>query len=209
MTGLRGNRGFTLIELLTAMIIALVLATAIYETLNAGVKSNRKGNLLSRKNQTARLVMDFIESDLMTVSLSSSYPNWTFTATTYSEGSMYQDTLEFIAMNQVIDWNIGPTSDSMIVRYAMDTMPDTGKTGLIRVVNPYVTYPESENVSWQMISPDVVSLHFQYYDGSEWLEEWTDTAALPKQISITIGITDDNSDEGVAWYTTSLRLPKG
>ena len=202
------QNGFTLVELITAITIAMILATAIYGTLSAGINSKKKGNEIAEKNQIARAIFDQIRSDLLTASVSSTTPTWTFTATSLSNGTIYQDSVQFISTDQYVDWSAAGVSDEAIIRYAIDTVPNSTTIGLMRTVNRHITDPESTDLSYQLISEDVMSLHLQYYDGTEWLSEWADTSILPKAISITMGIRDQKNPELLNWYTTSLRLPK-
>jgi len=202
------KNGFTLIELLAAITIALILIGAVYETLNAAIKSKEKGTLISERNQKARIILGMIREDLESSSLSKATPSWSFTATTYSTGSVYKDTLKFIALNQTVDWDSTGQSDEAVILYSIDTNPNTGDIGLLKTVNRQITSPDSENLEYQMISKDINSLHFQYYDGSEWLDEWTSTDKLPKMISITIGMPDESSPDGYKEFVSTLRLPK-
>jgi prepilin-type N-terminal cleavage/methylation domain-containing protein len=205
----RHSHGFTLVELLTAIVIAVVIASAIYETLSIGLKSKKKGVDISEKNQIARVIFDNLRADLLSCSVSSTTPSWSFSGTMVSSGSTYQDTLQFVTLNQSVDWNTTAQSDESFVKYAIDTTPTNNKVGLIRIINRHVTDPDSTDLDYQFISGDVVSLHFQYYDGSSWLEEWmTDTTILPKMVSITMAVKDPNSVEGIEWYSTWIRLPK-
>jgi prepilin-type N-terminal cleavage/methylation domain-containing protein len=200
--------GFTLIELITAMTIAVILASAIYGTLSAGLNSSKQGYKIAEQNQIYRVVLDIVRDDLISASVSSTTPSWAFIATSLSSGSTYQDSVEFISINQSIDWSVTGQSDEAIIKYAIDTMPNTPFIGLIRITNRYITYPESETLNYQMVSKDIRSLDFKYYDGTEWVEEWVDTTILPKAVQITIGLQDSNDPEKLNWYTTSVRLPK-
>ncbi len=208
MQAMNKKNGFTLIELLAAITIALILIGAVYETLNAAIKSKEKGTLISERNQKARIILGMIREDLESASLSKATPSWSFTATTYSTGSVYKDTLKFIALNQTVDWDSTGQSDEAVILYSIDTNPNTGDIGLLKTVNRQITSPDSENLEYQMISKDINSLHFQYYDGSEWLDEWTSTDKLPKMISITIGMPDESSPDGYKEFVSTLRLPK-
>ncbi len=208
MQAMNKKNGFTLIELLAAITIALILIGAVYETLNAAIKSKEKGTLISERNQKARIILGMIREDLESSSLSKATPSWSFTATTYSTGSVYKDTLKFIALNQTVDWDSTGQSDEAVILYSIDTNPNTGDIGLLKTVNRQITSPDSENLEYQMISKDINSLHFQYYDGSEWLDEWTSTDKLPKMISITIGMPDESSPDGYKEFVSTLRLPK-
>lgn len=200
--------GFTLIELLLAITITVILGSAIYETLAVGLNAKKKGNVIADKNQMARSILDTIRSDLFTASVSSTTPSWQFTATTYSSGSIYQDTLQFYVTNQPIDWTVSGTSDEAIIKYAIDTVPNTNTIGLLRTVNRHVTDPDSTDLNYQLISTDVKSLHFQYSNDTAWVTEWTDATILPKAVSITIAMPDPELTDKLNLFTTAIRLPK-
>jgi len=202
------KHGFTLIELLLAITITVILGSAIYGTLAVGLNAKNKGNVIADKNQMARSILDTIRNDLFTASVSSTTPSWQFTTTTFSSGSIYQDTIQFIATNQPIDWTVSGNSDEAIIKYAIDTIPNTNIIGLLRTVNRHITDVESTDLNYQLISTDVQSLHFRYSNDTAWVDEWTDTSILPKAVSITIAIPDPEVNEKLDWFTTSIRLPK-
>jgi prepilin-type N-terminal cleavage/methylation domain-containing protein len=204
----RHYAGFTLIELLLAITITVILGSAIYETLAVGIKSKNKGNVIADKNQMARSILDTIRNDLFTASVSSTTPSWQFTATTYADGSIYQDSIQFFVTNQAVDWTVSGISDEAIIKYAIDTVPNTNTIGLLRTVNRHVTDPESTDLNYQLISTDVKSLHFQYSNDTAWITDWTDTSILPKAVSITIAIPDPEVTDKLNWFTTAIRLPK-
>ncbi len=209
--------GFTLIELLAAITIALVLASAIYATLSAGLKSREKGNTIAQNNQIARSVMELMQHDLLTASVSSISTTWAFNANASSmgNGSTYTDSLEFVATDQGIDWSSSPLpcSDEAFITYAMGTVPSIATpninvTGLVRTVNRHITTPTSTDTTSQLVSQSVVSLHFLYYDGTQWDTDWSVTTTLPQAVQITIGIQDAKTPSLVDWYTSEIRLPK-
>ncbi|MCX7918043.1 MAG: prepilin-type N-terminal cleavage/methylation domain-containing protein [bacterium] len=203
------SKGFTLIELLLAITIAVIVGSAIYGTLAAGLKSKQKGMVIAEKNQRARVILDTIRNDLLTASVSSTTPSWQFTATTYSDGSIYQDSIQFISTNQPIDWTVSGISDEAIIKYAIDTVPNTNTVGLLRIVNRHITDPESTDINYQLISTEVKSLRFQFANDTTWVSEWTDTTILPKAVMITIATPDIETPQMLNWFTTAIRLPKG
>jgi prepilin-type N-terminal cleavage/methylation domain-containing protein len=200
--------GFTLVELIAAITIALILGTAVYGTLSGGINSKKKGNSIAEKNQIVRGIFDQIRTDLYSISMSSTTPSWTFTASTLNEGSTYYDSVQFVTTNQSVDWAAPPSSDEAVITYAINTVPNTNTIGLMRTVNRHITDLVSTDLNYQMISQDVLSLHFQYYDGTQWVGEWTDTSIIPKAIMITMGIRNYENPTTLNWYTTSVRLPK-
>lgn len=211
--------GFTLVELLVAITIAVVLAGAVYATLSAGLKSREKGNTIAQNDQIARSILDQIQHDLLTASVSSSSSisstSWVFTATasTMGNGSTYTDSLQFVATDQGIDWTATPMSDEAFITYGIGTVqsvttPNTNLVGLVRTVNRHITTPGSSDTTSQLVSQSVVSLHFQYYDGTQWTPDWTETGTLPQAVQITVGIQDAQTPNLVDWYTDEIRLPK-
>lgn len=75
----------------------------------------------------------------------------------------------------------------------------TGQTGLVRMVGDRLALETSDSAgdtevlveSATVLSPEVVSLQFRYFDGVEliWVDEWDSTVSnsLPRAIEITIG----------------------
>jgi prepilin-type N-terminal cleavage/methylation domain-containing protein len=202
------KNGFTLIEILAAITIAIILLGAVYETLNVAIKSKEKGIAISERNQKARVILGMIKEDLESASLSDRTPSWTFTATTYSTGSIYKDSLVFYALNQPVNWDSTGRSDEAIIQYSIDTNPDTGEIGLLKTINRQVTTPASETLEYLTLSKDINSLHFEYYDGSEWEDEWTETRKLPSMVRVTLGMLDKSSPDGYKEFVSTIRLPK-
>lgn len=107
-------------------------------------------------------------------------------------------------------------SDEAFINYAMGTVssiasmnaPSTNLTGLVRTVNRHITSPGSTDTTIQLVSQTVVSLHFQYYDGTQWTPDWPDSGTLPQAVQVTVGIQDASTPNLVDWYTDEIRLPK-
>jgi prepilin-type N-terminal cleavage/methylation domain-containing protein len=103
----------------------------------------------------------------------------------------------------------GLTSSSGVVN------PRTGKTetGLVRrVMDRAVTLYASESGNLQglqqaaeVIAPEVASIEFQYYDGTEWLTEWNsdEMCCLPTAVRITVLLTERAEADGTSQASNS------
>lgn len=54
-----------------------------------------------------------------------------------------------------------------------------------------------------LIAPEVTSLSFQYFDGTDWLTEWDSeaTGSLPFAIEITLGLTSQQNENRIGLYS--------
>lgn len=108
--------------------------------------------------------------------------------------------------------------------------PNNYATGLVRrEMDRAITSWANENGNLsglesgdEILAPEVVSIEFGYFDGSEWLLEW-DTSTeemLPLAIQITLGMTSTvrsttpaaasaTASENVRYYSMILQLPTG
>ncbi len=103
----------------------------------------------------------------------------------------------------------GLTSSSGVVN------PRTGKTetGLVRrVMDRAVTLYASESGNLQglqqaaeVIAPEVASIEFQYYDGTQWLTEWNsdEMCCLPTAVRITVLLTERAEADGTSQASSS------
>jgi prepilin-type N-terminal cleavage/methylation domain-containing protein len=103
----------------------------------------------------------------------------------------------------------GLTSSSGVVN------PRTGKTetGLVRrVMDRAVTLYASDSGNLQglqqaaeVIAPEVASIEFQYYDGTEWLTEWNsdEMCCLPTAVRITVLLTERAEADGTSQASNS------
>ena len=122
------------------------------------------------------------------------------------------DTLTFLAtVNDPTKTGPG-TSDVAEVQYYLDMDDSTPEQWLLRRVD--VT-PDIDPFSGGMVAllgPKVLSLDFQFYDGSTWWTTWDSAEEIPVAVNITIGFftpktpTDVPSPENVEMFTTIVPL---
>jgi len=82
-------------------------------------------------------------------------------------------------------------SDFLEVSFFIQEDAETGKAALVRRWQA----PPDEDITmggtYEALTDQVSSLTFEYYDGVEWLAEWTDVASLPLAVRISLEMRDE------------------
>jgi len=213
------SRGFTLLELLMAVSLSAVLGVGLVVAFNGGRRAESRTTADADARQTGRIALDWIvrdldscwtsQSDLSAVvgiddelaekphdviifSTTSHLPPWR----ELSEDA-YNAELEGMSSGFGTAEVPDPEADYVHVEYNIGLGgEDGGFEGLVRRVKtiPFTGSEESED-GWvdQPIAREVVSLNIQYYDGSEWADEWDSgerepTEAYPEAFRVTIQV---------------------
>jgi len=162
---MRRNKGFTLIEVLLAASIALVILTAVYSAFYAGILNYKRVNAYSVRFQTARAVLNKIDSDLKN---SFAYYN------TDSGFKGEPKSIEFFTKVKVFKAESIAESEVAKVKYSII------KTGLIRQAALGADILKSQLPdSMKAAVNDVKDIKFEYalsvndaIKSHEWVDSW-------------------------------------
>lgn len=180
--------GFTLIEVIMATTLsALVLAGAFASLTTILTAYRMQGSRYDATNK-ASLILMHMTKDLNAAFLSPHQPMTRFVGTDNQQGQFNADTLTFIStINSALNTGAG-SSDLVEIQYYIDFDTSTPERWLLR---RYDVTPDMDPFSGgtlSLLGPQVVSLNFEYFDGTAWWPTWDSAEELPRAVNITIGL---------------------
>lgn len=213
------NQGFTLLELLVAMAMMTIIAASLYTSMSIGFKARESAEKAVEKGRSMEIAVELIRSMLV----SALDPDGTLAGQFEGEDEESNDgyaadTLTFYTA----DYN--PEEDELAsdiekVVLSMSVREDTDEKVIVRKVTTNLLSPETLDPDEEILCPNVRSMNLQYYDGSDWQDEWDSSDnedSLPQAVKITIVIEDeeieelevnDEDDEALYEYTETIMLP--
>lgn len=214
------RRGVTLLELLTVLVIAVLLAAGLAESFSAAVHYQLNARA---PRQTFRAQADFedrlrnaiarafVDSDLANdhtyfigrVDATGNNANDSGTGSTELIFTTEGASLPGLAAEspdtdfQVRNETLGPIGGVTENRMALTPIGEAGNTqGLfLRKQTPADEDPDQGGFE-SVLSDQVTSISFEFYDGTDWVAEWdTQTAdrRLPAAVRITYTLLDDET----------------
>lgn len=107
---------------------------------------------------------------------------------------------------------IPPRFDIVAVSYYLGTDSETGREGLLRVVDrlPGLASEDTEP-EVTLLSDKVRSLNVRYFDPfmKEWADEWSEPTYFPTAVMITIGVERAGSQSELLYLSSVTSLPMG
>jgi type II secretion system protein J len=212
-------RGFTLLELLVAMTMMTVIAASLYTSMSIGFKARESAERVVEKGRAAEIAVEAIKGMLMSAMVPNGVLAGSFTGEDGENDGGYQgDILTFYTA----DYN--PKEDELAcdiekVVLMMSLREDTKERVIARKVTTNLLSPTTIDPDEEILCGNVRSMNLQYYDGSDWVDEWVSSEndnALPEAVKITVALedtdtsgTDGNNDdeEDLYTYTETIVLP--
>ena len=209
------NRGFTLLELLIAMTMMTIIAASLYTSMSIGFRARESAEKVVAKGRSVEIAVEMIKGMLA----SAMDPDGNLAAEFVGEDDVGDDgyaadTLTFYT----VDYN--PEEDELAsdmekVELSVSVREDTDERVIVRKVTTNLLSSETLDPDEEILCPNVRSMNLQYYDGSDWQDEWDsgdNDNALPKAVKITIVLEkeeteDDDNDEDLYEYTETIMLP--
>ena len=120
-----------------------------------------------------------------------------------SQAALQDSSNDFTQQNQAR----GP--EGGIVEYALELSP-VGSAGdkkgiFIRVQRPADTNPTSGGYEWLLL-PDIDSLMFEFWDGTQWQQSWDTTTQTPVRLPAAVRITYSKGNETPTVFVVRLPL---
>ena len=214
------NQGFTLLELLIAMTMMTIIAASLYTSMSIGFKARESAERVVEKGRAAEIAIELIKGMLISALVPNGILAGTFDGEDGEGDNGYPaDTLTFYTS----DYN--PKEDELAgdiekVELKMSVREDTNERVIVRKVTNNLLSPTTIDPDEEILCGNVRSMNLQYYDGSDWLDEWVSTEndnALPKAVKITIVLentdssstnsSEDENEEDLYTYTETIVLP--
>ena len=203
------RRGFTLIELMLSIALFAVVLAAINGVLYGALRLRNKTVRSLDLALPLEHALQVLRRDLEGIvppggTLAASVKSGSVTGVTSSDTGF-----EFYA-NTGVTQGLQPWGDVQRVGYVL--MPSTNQLGggakdLVRVISRNLLASVQDTPEQQHLLSGVVSMEFQFYDGSQWKTSWDSTseaAVLPNAVKVTLSVEAPADEE-----PTSGRRPGG
>jgi general secretion pathway protein J len=185
----RPATGFTLIEVLVAITLVSLVMTSVYGIFVTLSDTQKRLLADSEGYHQGRVIFDRMAREIRTCYLDTGNSLSDFIS---GENSLGQPYLEFSSTSALTS---GDAPGGVVrVHYELET--DLGKQvgTLYRSAQPLFIAEDLEQR--QRISSDISALHWRFYDGNDWQDEWDsgETNTLPQTVEMRLTIHSDTRD---------------
>jgi prepilin-type N-terminal cleavage/methylation domain-containing protein len=204
--------GFTLIELMLSLALLALIMIILFGTFHAVAASKLHGETRVESDQQGRSLIWMMCRELRGAVFTPLIPSHVLMVGQASrQAGMPMDTITFATLDPGHRRALEGFSAEEVVTYAAAPNPNhrgwfmwtrSERSGLIQTANP----PEPPPT---VLANNVLSVHFRYFNGFQWMESWDSTSspagqALPQAISIELLVA---SGRKPAYLSTMISLP--
>lgn len=208
----RQAAGFTLMELMLSLALLALIMIILFGSFHAVAASKLQAEQRLESDQEARTLIWLLSRELRGAVFTPLIPSHVLlVGQAQRQGGMPMDTITFSTLNPGRRKALDGFSAEELVTYAAVPNPNhrgwfmltrSERSGLLQTANPPLPPPT-------VLASDVVSLHFRYFNGFQWLESWDSTSApagqgLPQAISIELMM---GSGKRPSYLTTAVSIP--
>lgn len=195
--GRRAARAFTLLELMLALFIFSMVIVAIYASWHAVLRSIRVGDQAAAEAQRARVASRALETALgSSVMFLMNRDLYRFEADTSEEFAA----LSFVARLPQSFPGSGYYGDQVVRRVAFVVEPGEDNVNELRLIQFPILAGEidDEQLHPLTLARDVSLFMLEFNDGrsDEWMDEWTNTNALPRLVRFALAFGKRNDGAG-------------
>lgn len=189
--GSHAGRAFTLMEVLLASIISTIIIGAASTVFVVSMRAWDEGQIAYERLHLAQSISGTIERHLRAAQPPSSETNIVFDGLNLSTDEADGHSLSLISNAPGRFPRSAPLSDAAEIEFYYDPEVDDG---LYMRVDPMSDdFPFSDGYDI-LLSENVIGFRVVYYDGYDWLEEWTNTDALPMAVEFYVTFVEDLTD---------------
>lgn len=187
----RSNKGFTLLEVLIAIAIFSIISLSsftIFDTVLKGDEMSKQRTERQNELQRAFLIIerDITQIARRSVRLNGEAPLEQFIQSADDSFSSEEQAIAFVRHGWTNPGLLLPRSDMQAVAYRL--FDET----LQRLHFNFVDAVVGEEPKVRLLISDVTELAFEFYDGKEWQESWSE-----KTLPLGIAIELDTKDYGI------------
>lgn len=202
------SSGFTLLEVLVASAILSLVLAALYGVFSQTLAGKHLAEERAARARTARIVLLRISEDLQSA-LPPANNKMRFLGETHPTRELPEDALSFVTLTRTAHSSHVPEGDLSEITYLLEPDPtDITRKQLVRRVRATLSPRNNEVDEATPLLPDVHGLHFRFFNGREWLEEWRQEQVqmqLPRAVETTVYVADSRGE--IAPYSTVTILP--
>lgn len=206
------DAGFTLMELMLSLALLALIMVILYSSFHAVAASKMHAEVRVESDQQGRTLMWLMCRELRGAVFTPLIPSHVLLVGQASrQGGMPMDTITFATIDPSHRRALDGFSAEEDVTYAAAPNPKhrgwflwtrSQRSGLIQTANVPGTPPT-------VLATNVLSVHFRYFNGFQWMEQWDSTSApagqgLPQAISIELQMA---SGRKPAFLSTMISLP--
>jgi prepilin-type N-terminal cleavage/methylation domain-containing protein len=207
-----GRAGFTLLELMLSLALLALIMIILYGSFHAVAGSKMHAERRMESDQQARTLMWLMTRELRGAVFTPLIPSHVLLVGQASrQGGMPMDSITFATLDPGHRRALDPFTAEQVVTYAALPNPKhrgwfmwtrNERSGLLQTANPPALPPT-------ILATNVLSVHFRYFNGFQWVESWDSTSspagqALPQAISIEIMMA---SGLRPTYLSTTIPLP--
>jgi prepilin-type N-terminal cleavage/methylation domain-containing protein len=216
MTAMRkrgvGQAGFTLMELMLSLALLALIMIIVYGSFHAVAGSKLHAEIRVESDQQARTLMWMMCRELRGAVFTPLIPSHVLLVGQASrQGGMPMDSITFATLDPSHRRALDAFSAEEDVTYTAAPNPNhrgwfmwtrSERSGLLQTANPPAIPPT-------ILATNVLSVHFRYFNGFQWVESWDSTSspagqALPQAISIELMMA---SGLRPTYLSTMISLP--
>ncbi len=185
----RADRAFTLIEIMLAIMIFMMVLTAIYATWLAILKGSRAGLKAAAEVQRSRIAMRALEDAFLTVEMYTENMKW-YAFETDTKGDLAAVSL--VSRLPASFPGVGRYGDQVVRRVSFASQPGTnGGSDLVMAQAPMLQVRDDSAPPYSLVlARDVTLFSLEFYDvqKNEWKDEWRYTNTLPRLVRVSLGL---------------------
>ncbi len=204
--------GFTLMELMLSLALLALIMIILFGSFHAVAISKLHAETRLESDQEAGTLMWLMARELRGAVFTPLIPSHVLLVGQASkQGSMPMDSITFATLDPAHRRTLDSFGAEQIVSYAAVSNPNhrgwfmltrSSNSGLLQTTTPPSLPPT-------VLASNVISVHFRYYNGFQWLESWDSTSApagqaLPQAISIELMV---GSGRHPVYLATTVSLP--
>ncbi len=204
--------GFTLVELMLSLALCALIMIIVYGSFHAVAQSKLQAEVRVETDRQARTLMWMMCRELRGTVFTPLIPSHVLMVGQASrQGGMPMDSITFATIDPSHRRALDGFGAEEIVTYAAAPNPNhrgwflwtrIERSGLLQTVNIPSMPPT-------VLATNVLSVHFRYYNGFQWLESWDSTSSpagqsLPQAISIELTMA---SGRRPTYLSTMISLP--
>jgi type II secretion system protein J len=193
----RRARGFTLIEILVALAIFTLVVTALYAGWTTLIRASKTALEVAAQTQRQRVAIRTIEEALTAArSFAADLQHYAFVAENGDRAA-----LSFVARLPKSFPRSGRFGDLDVrrVAFSIEDGPDNTRQLVLRQTPILMDFDVDEQNHPIVLAKNVKGLLVEFWDerSGDWLQEWTQTNALPKMVRVTLRFATVNSRQRV------------
>jgi len=179
------NSGFTLLEIIVASVIGAFVALTAVASLRAITAGREKIDHNINLAGELRYAADMITNDLTNLYRDSEMQNTKLIGETKTVGRDRTNRLVFYAVNRIAARPGKPEGDVYEIEYYLQKKEQD--SALTRRLWPYPDRDQRPGGIITVMAQNIVDFNIRYYDGDEWLEEWSEEMKeLPEMVDISL-----------------------